>query len=73
MKYQIVNRTASNDHDAWEWANEAAGLGWRVVCVFPGTGSYLCVWAEAPIDADPDEWDRAHRAAYPKQYDPDEE
>lgn len=71
-RYKIVNRTASDDFYAWQWADVAAGLGWRVVAVFPGIGG-LCVWAEAPHDADPSAWDRAHETAYPEQYDEDEE
>lgn len=71
-RWQIVNRTASDDFFAWQWANVAAHLGWRVVAVFPGVGG-LCVWAEAPLENDPNDWDRAHRAAHPEEYDDEDD
>lgn len=54
----IINRHASNSFDAWKWAEAAARLGWRVVSCFQDEHASFCVWAEAPSDADPDEWDR---------------
>lgn len=56
---QIVSRDAHDEFDAWKWANVAAKLGWRVVTVLPLRGQFL-VWAEAPVDADPDEWDLSY-------------
>jgi len=55
---QIVNRFASDCFEAWEWANAAAGMGWRVVTVIhrDANGGFM-VWAEAPDGADPDGWD----------------
>jgi hypothetical protein len=64
MRKRIVNRTASDDYDAWCWATVAAGLGWRVVAVFVAPGG-MNVWAEAPLDSAHDEWDRAYQAAFP--------
>lgn len=55
---QIVSREAADEFDAFQWAKSACRLGWRVVCCFPDRFFVLCVWAEAPADADPDEWDR---------------
>lgn len=53
----IINRHASDSFDAWKWADAAARLGWRVVCCFVDPVGGLCVWAEAPDDVDPDDWD----------------
>lgn len=61
MKH-IVNRTTTDDFHAWEWADEAARHGWRVVAVIcrqkPFEPDRWNVWAEAPLDAKPDDWDR---------------
>lgn len=58
---QIVNRETLDLFTAWEWANTATSLGWRVVAVVRD-GTFWHVWAEAPAEAEPDLWDRTHKA-----------
>lgn len=63
---QIVHRIAADDFRAWQWADAAARLGWRVVTVTPNPnmGGRWSVYAEAPVGTDPDDWDHEHESRY---------
>lgn len=58
MASSIIHRLTRDSFGALMWADNAAGLGWRVVSIVNSAEGWH-VFAEAPEDADPDDWDAA--------------